>query len=411
MRRLVVTVAVVFLVTRGSALAVSRKMFVTSETGFGNLLAWAHSGATTDPLVAGDNICQYWAAQVPLDNPGSYRVWLSTSTTDAYCHVLGFDGTKGLNCNQGSPLPTAGPWRRTDNSHFAAELNHMLMPFMLVYRPPRLDESQVDVSGGIFTSVFTGTSGTGEATEDTCDDWTSFSTSGTIGSVNATGAAWTDAGPTRCDLARHLYCFESGTADPLPLPSNWGRLAFVTSKSGSADFASWPESGGDDGLVGANTICRTLAAAAGLQGASSFKPWLSNESTDAVDRFDNDGPWMRIDRIPIADNLAGLTDGKLKAPLNVTETGKFLDIAAVWTGSDSAGHHAGSSDCDNWSSTSVFLSGMIGLVPVADSSWTEFFSDNYCFDAGHLYCLLDLPQLFNDDFECSSTDAWSTVMP
>ena len=51
--------------------------------------------------------------------PGIYKAWLSSRTTDAYCHIQGYDGyTISDNCGQGATLPmAAGPWERTHDDY------------------------------------------------------------------------------------------------------------------------------------------------------------------------------------------------------------------------------------------------------------------------------------------------------
>jgi len=88
--------------------AVNRRGFVTSVTGTGNLASWAGAtGATA--LDKGDSICRARATAATLPNPTTYRAWLSTSTTDAYCHVQGLTGKKATGCG-GGVQPGAGPW-------------------------------------------------------------------------------------------------------------------------------------------------------------------------------------------------------------------------------------------------------------------------------------------------------------
>ena len=54
-----------------------------------------------------------WARliQVALPNAGTYRAWLSTSTTDAWCHVQGLSGKKSNNCGVANP-PNQGSYTK-----------------------------------------------------------------------------------------------------------------------------------------------------------------------------------------------------------------------------------------------------------------------------------------------------------
>ncbi|HEV8630841.1 MAG TPA: hypothetical protein VGV61_11025 [Thermoanaerobaculia bacterium] len=392
------------------AVAVSRHMFITSALGTGDLSSWAPFGTE---LAAADAICLEAATNAGLSDPQDYRAWLSTATTDAYCHVQGYSGKRADNCGQASLPTAAGPWTRVDDKQFAADITHMLAPDQQVYTPPWTDENGANAAT-VLATIWTGTSATGEYddTFGSCLDWSTTSSSASIGYAGATGASWTQLSGGRCDLPRHLLCFQLGAAEPFSLAPNWGRLAFVTSVAGTADFATWPESGGEDGFTGGNQICRTLATAAGLPNADSFKAWLSNTNKDAKDRFDDDGPWMRLDRIRIAPDLAGLTDGELHAPINLTETGQYLDLTPAWTGTDSSGKlPSGGLDCANWADGSTVEYSTIGLADIATSEWTDFVADNGCYQSAHLYCLQDLPLVFADDFECGCTDVWALVAP
>ncbi|MEO8277350.1 MAG: hypothetical protein ABI639_14140, partial [Thermoanaerobaculia bacterium] len=98
---------IILLAVTASALALApaqatqRRAFITSVTGTGNLASWAGAtGATV--LDKADSVCRARAAAAlptPLPNAGTYRAWLSTSTTDAYCHVQGASGTRFGGCD------------------------------------------------------------------------------------------------------------------------------------------------------------------------------------------------------------------------------------------------------------------------------------------------------------------------
>ena len=95
------------------AAAVKRRAFVTSVSGTGNLNSWPDAGGLF-ALAAGDAICRARATAAGLPNANTYRAWLSTATTDAYCHVQGRTGEKATGCS-GSPQPS-GPWYRVDGT-------------------------------------------------------------------------------------------------------------------------------------------------------------------------------------------------------------------------------------------------------------------------------------------------------
>ncbi|HEV8630842.1 MAG TPA: hypothetical protein VGV61_11030 [Thermoanaerobaculia bacterium] len=380
--------------------AVVRSMFITSD-------ALSVPGS----LGTADAICQARATTAGLSDPQDYRAWLSTSTTDAYCHVQDLAGKRANNCGQASLPTAAGPWQQVDGHNFGADIVHLLAPDRQVYLPPTVDENGDEVHD----LVWTGTDENGVA-GDTCLDWTT--SSGTqyaiVGYSPATGSKWTDLQSSSCSGARHLLCFQVGAGDPLPSVCHWGRLAFVSSQVGPGDFSMWAASGGQTGLAGGNTICRTLAAAAGLANVDSFKAWLSNGGNDAKDRF-TDGPWIRLDRIRFAPDLAALTGGLgtyVNAPLNLTETGQYLGDVSAWTATDHDGTlNTPFGHCNNWSDMSDYST--VGDSEYTSSLWTynESGIGISCGLDQHLYCLQDLPLIFGDGFECGSTDTWSWVVP
>ena len=238
-RSLTVVVLLVSLGPAARADATVRHVFVTSASGSGDLFSWPTAGTASTPLEAGDNICQSLASAAALANPGDYRVWLSTPSNDAYCHVQDLSGQRSSDCGGQASLPGAGPWKRLDGNHFAADLDHLLDPDYEVYLPPRLDENQATVH----SEIWTGTTASGEYAGNGCEGvstaWSSASSqkNGERGLTDGTGSAWTDGVVASCDSSLHLLCFQTGTGDPLGLPANWGRLAFVTSATGSGDLS------------------------------------------------------------------------------------------------------------------------------------------------------------------------------
>src|SRR5512144_279538 len=73
------------------------------------------------------------------------------------------------------------------------------------------------------------------------------------------------------------------------------RQVFVTSVYGPATLSSWPvATPGATGTDAADSICRNLAVAAGLDRSSSFRAWLSDSLDDA---------WCRV------QDLTGTRDG------------------------------------------------------------------------------------------------------
>ena len=121
------------------AAAVKRRAFVTSVRGTGDLFSWpGSSGATA--LDRADSVCRARAAAAALPNAATYRAWLSTSSTDAYCHVQGLTGTRAGACGGGSQ-PGGGPWYLVNGvSEYTADLATLTGAGHVIYRPVLFDE-------------------------------------------------------------------------------------------------------------------------------------------------------------------------------------------------------------------------------------------------------------------------------
>jgi hypothetical protein len=63
------------------------------------------------------------------------------------------------------------------------------------------------------------------------------------------------------------------------------RLVFATSVSGTGDLSTWANSGGQDGLLGADNVCKARATMAGLPNANDFIAWMSDQDDDAYCRI------------------------------------------------------------------------------------------------------------------------------
>ena len=99
--------------------------------------------------------------------------------------------------------------------------------------------------------------------------------------------------------------------DPEP-PSGDVVSVFVTKERYQANLG---------GLAGADAICQAAAVAAEL-GGTDWTAWLSDSTGNAIDRIP-DGQYRLVDGITqVADDKADLTDGFLKAAINLNEDGQ-----------------------------------------------------------------------------------------
>jgi hypothetical protein len=367
-----------------------RVAFATSTTGNGNLSTWPGAGLATG-VAAADAICQARAATAGL--PGTYVAWMSDATSDAYCRVHGLTGKKAALCGQATLPVAAGPWVRPDGQPFAPAIDRLLAPARATLRPASMNELGVEV--GLLDKVYTGTDDSGALTSAACNSWTtSISTvRGAMGEVNGGGTSWTDAlvlDPT-CDTIGRLRCVETISGPPLPSRHPIAKKAFLTSVTGNGNLSTWPDAGGLTELAAADGICQARARFAGYASSQSFKAWISSSSSSlsATARFLTDGPWARPDGVVIATTEADLIDGRLNAPLYLTETNAYVaggsDTGNVWTGT-STGGAATFVSCSSW--TSSASTGTTGRFDLADGRWVSA-SSNTCTEIQRLYCLED----------------------
>lgn len=395
-----------------SAEAVKRRAFVTSETGNGNLNSWPESGGLFG-LAAGDNICRVLAGNAGLPNASTYRAWLSTASTDAYCHVQGQTGKKATGC-VGTAEP-AGPWYRYDGvGRFAGTIDELVGPEAAIYQPIRYTESGGDLAANVL-GYWTGTRSNGEVHVDSCGSWVvgSSGLDGSAGSQIRTTERWTYSSTRTCDTNLRLLCLEPGASEVTPVPWVPAALAFTTSETGGADLGDWPQAGGQTGLAAGDAICRELAAAAHLPSPESFVAWLSTSEVDAADRITLEGvPIRRVDGFRIADSKADLLTNGNANTFQTDQRGEHVS-GNLYAFTSTFGGGTGSLDttCLDWTISSGQIT-LLGETNIAyTEEWTESFAGN-CSDSGRLLCFSNREVLFWDGFELSgNTVRWSATVP
>ena len=415
-RRPAAGMLVVWLVVAGAhpALGVKRLAFATSATGTGNLHAWPEADGGFG-LDAGDEICRTLAADAGLANAATYRAWLSTASTDAYCHVQGLAGEKATGC--GGASSPAGPWFLiTQNSNFAPALAELTGTGAVIFRGVLQDENATFLDLPLESTLWTGTSATGVDTTANCSSWVSPASDvqGTIGDARASARQWTQWLAVACDSERRLLCLEPGASDP-PTKTEWtpAALAFVTSAQGNGKLSTWESAAGSVGLAAGDAICRNLATSAHLPDPDSFVAWLSDSNVDARDRLTlTNVKYRRVDHYQIADNKADLLDGTNDNSLHVDERGRYLGSGlTVFTGTLSDGTYEGAS-CFDWDSTSQ--PGNVragGASNMRTGVWTAGIG-TACVTSSRLYCLSNTVTIFWDGFDLThDTARWSTAIP
>lgn len=157
-----------------------KRVFVTSATYPADLKS---RGGGATGLEGADKLCNDAAKAAKLG--GTWRAWLSTSTTDAP-----------------SRMADVAPWYRLDGVLAFAKKDHLsLNPLVAI----NLTEHKTPLGS---TWSWTGTD-KGLGTKSNCASWTSSSAyqRGTVGIVKYFDS-WSNAFDDTCDAQHHLYCFE-----------------------------------------------------------------------------------------------------------------------------------------------------------------------------------------------------------
>jgi hypothetical protein len=201
-----------------------------------------------------------------------------------------------------------------------------------------------------------------------------------------------------------------GSSSTAPSASQTPTMSFFVTSATSV-------TGNLGGLRGADALCQSLAAAAGV-GAKTWRAYLSverdadngNRATDARSRIGN-GPWVNFNLVTVAANVTELHARKGDAAVFVDERGQRIN--GQWTGSPSPVQHdilTGSNadgtlmtgaTCADWTSDSTTLFAQVGhsdgLGPNGDtsgtlSSWNSAHANQNCANpaprggAGRIYC-------------------------
>ncbi|HVJ90598.1 MAG TPA: hypothetical protein VM580_12405, partial [Labilithrix sp.] len=304
-------------------------------------------------LSGADDKCNDLADEAGLD--GTFVAWLSSSTVDAR-----------------DRLGEARGWRNTAFSPFADEQAELLAG--QVYFPILRDESGELVSG----KVATGTTASGVAAEQNCDDWTSSDAADALvtGEPSAGSALWTeDSTGDSCAEAYHLYCFQTEHDSPqFPTPSQ-GRTVFVSAQ---------PFMLGADGRDAADELCAAEADAAELSG--TYVALLGTSTESALARLVQPSrPWVRPDGMTVANSTAWL--GFLGLPVAVTElaNGEHAGGVLVFGAADIA--EPAPFHCENWTNPSAAEPAVVhGKTGYTDDRWYAA-QTGACSETAHVLCV------------------------
>ncbi len=186
-------------------------------------------------------------------------------------------------------------------------------------------------------------------------------------------SGWTGEG---CDDGRVMMVADrvcTATFDEIS-----SKIAFVTSTLHKGTIG---------GLDGADAICGTRAAEAGLPG--DFRAWLADASGSPSTRFVKSlGPYLRTDEKEIAESYDDLVEYGLTRPLDVDEWGEMVKKApgSAWTNVLSNGTlHLVESSCDGWTSDKSG-SAFTGDYRETGPDWTQTPRRTKCSRQLRLYC-------------------------
>jgi hypothetical protein len=332
------------------------RVFVTSTLQSGNL----------GGLAGADAICAARAAAAGL--PGTYVAWLSTPSENA-----------------ASRLGNARGFVRIDGQPFANTISDIIS--QRIFNPLRIDEGGADVTGGQSPSadtvtVWTGTSTDGLAAAATCNNWISASSAddGFTGRAAGGSASWTARSNGGCDIARRLYCFQTDhTGVDLVPPPTSGKIAFVSTKTFTP--------GAGVGIAGADTLCASNAAGAGLSG--TYKALLATTTTSAASRMTLAPLYVRPDGIPIATGVTIGAGGSLDSGIWQRADGSYVAVTGdlTFTGASTPSATGTlASTCSDWTSTAS-TSAAVGADTLADPTWWNIASNGSCTLTLAVYCL------------------------
>jgi hypothetical protein len=190
--------------------------------------------------------------------------------------------------------------------------------------------------------------------------------------VSSTPIGGSDAGP---DTSGPAADGGGGGGDAAVDAAEPRKRVFVTSTTTVALFSA------TGGITKADELCENLAGNAGLVG--SFVAWLSDSSTHASDRLD-DQPYYLVDGTTlVALGKSALTSGTLAAPINRDAKNNAV-TGTVWTGTTAAGKRS-NDVCVDWTAAGGAQTGTVGLATATDGKWTEH-DGAACNSEHRLYC-------------------------
>lgn len=147
------------------------------------------------------------------------------------------------------------------------------------------------------------------------------------------------------------------------------------------------------GLVGADSVCQSLATTATLPG--TYVAWLSSSTTSASARVSGSAQgWINVNGDPIASSFASsgafsFLDGGPRRYPNIDQNGdEIASPFEVWTHTAANGVRQSGTPCSNWASNLATVTAWAGRANGGRHLWTEYGTGaRTCNQYAHLYCL------------------------
>jgi hypothetical protein len=155
------------------------------------------------------------------------------------------------------------------------------------------------------------------------------------------------------------------------------------------------------GVFGADAVCQSDAAAAGLSG--TYRAWISDASSGPANRFvrSNSEPYVLVDGTVVANNWADLTDGTIQAPIDLDEYGNAVTYSFTYSftrtdgtpglfGNAAEDCYGEDCHCRGWTTTATqgnpIPGSVVSRVGFTDDDWTDYSFLNACGGSYGLYC-------------------------
>jgi hypothetical protein len=188
----------------------------------------------------------------------------------------------------------------------------------------------------------------------------------------------------QCDVQVNVDFSGGGSLDfavtgDLAGVTSGAKRVFVTSASYGSILKT--AGGGTSGLDGADKLCNNVATGANLRG--TWKAWLSDDTTNAIDRIADVGPWLLTDGKKAFNNKAGLTGTPL-VRIEVDENKQPVS-GSVWTGTHTGGNKGNT--CSGWNGTAGTFDSATTGDTLDPTRWTDSGSAASCSSMAHLYCI------------------------